>query len=243
MSFGPAGRHCGMTNSIQLQADVNPRTWLLTIHGKTVQSGVDATRQMHNEVAGGERNIAAARSLGDLSHVVYVPVGTTTTTSDLLFLDQWNSLAGLAAFFGNEHVQKGGAKVFASREPAVWDLADGFPRFHMPPPVGRNDRFIGMVRGPVKSRDVARAAFETVAQKTLNDARARGLLSREYYFRVPDPGQPASLEILGFDTWHCAKGMQEHYGTGVDLQYLKDVFTAKPETGIWERPAGTWSEW
>src|SRR5688572_8072035 len=154
-----------MPSPISLAVDVQQKIHLLSIRGKVARASIEELRHGHNTVAGSDASIAAARSLGDLSHAVFVPVGTTTTTEEILFLDQWNSLAGLAKFFANPQVQEGGKQVFASKEPVVWEPADGFLRFAMPAPAGRNDRFIGIARGLVRSKEATREAFERLASK------------------------------------------------------------------------------
>jgi hypothetical protein len=50
------------------------KIYLLTIRGTLAPTSLEAARQVHNQTAGAPDGVAAARSLGDLSHMVYVPV-------------------------------------------------------------------------------------------------------------------------------------------------------------------------
>src|ERR1700733_15025540 len=91
--------------ALTLNVEVGPRLHLLTIRGKLAPSTVEQARQTHNQTAGNPDGVAMARSLGELSHVVYVPAGGASgAATELLVLDQWNSLAGLNGFFANAQV-------------------------------------------------------------------------------------------------------------------------------------------
>ncbi len=48
--------------------------YLLSIRGILALKTLEAARAVHNETAGAPANVAAARALGDLSHMVYVPM-------------------------------------------------------------------------------------------------------------------------------------------------------------------------
>ncbi|MGD9738345.1 MAG: hypothetical protein AB7U48_02995 [Bauldia sp.] len=69
----------------------------------------------------------------------------------------------------------------------IWATTPGLPRFAMPGPLGRNDRFAGIIRGMVKSREDAERTLAMWMQQSINAARSRGLLGREFYFRLPAP--------------------------------------------------------
>ena len=83
-------------------ADAGATLFQLTVQGVPIPDSVEQARTLHNETAGADASVAAARSLGDLSHNVYTPVGTGGF--ELLFLDTWNSMEGLGQFFANPQV-------------------------------------------------------------------------------------------------------------------------------------------
>src|SRR5215813_8932131 len=97
------------------QASDTPETksalplFLLAIRGTLAPATVEAARSIHNETAGAPPSVAAARSLGDLSHMVYVPADHNGSgTGEFLILDIWNSAEGLNKFFSNPQVHEGG---------------------------------------------------------------------------------------------------------------------------------------
>jgi hypothetical protein len=222
-----------------LAIDPAPMQFLLTVQGVPTATDEEKTRAAHNMAAGSDQGVAAARSFGDLSHSVYVPA-TPDATPGLLFIDFWNSVDGLMKFFSDPQVQKGGEIVFQGREPVVWAPSPGLPRVNLPAPVGRNERYVGLVRGPVASRADAEQILGDATRKALNGNRAKGLLSREWFFRAD---QPNSLEAIGVDVWFDADGMQAVYADPAEMAPLQNLFTARPATSVWKKPAGQWVEW
>jgi len=220
------------------------QTYLLAIRGTLIPSEEEAARKIHNETAGNEAGVAAARSLGDLSHKVFVPakgIPGDRPANELLILDVWNNIEGLNTFFANPQVQHGGSLIFKSRDPVVFTPAPDLLAFNLPAPMPRQARYVGTVRGMVKSREQARATLNASTAKAINSARKRGLVSHNMYYRLGQPGQPDSLELFGVDVWFDLNGMGEHYAAEGDL--MKELFVSQPSTGIWEQPGGTWVEW
>ena len=79
--------------------------YLLTIRGTLAPPSLEAARQVHNQTAGAPDGVAAAKSLGDLSHMVYVPVNKEL--AELFIMDLWTSPSGLNQFFSDPQVQQG----------------------------------------------------------------------------------------------------------------------------------------
>ena len=77
-------------------------------------------------------------------------------------------------------------------------------------------------------------------RKALNGNRAKGLMSREWFFRAD---RPDALEAIGVDVWFDADGMQAVYADPEEMAPLANLFTARPTTSVWARPAGQWVEW
>src|SRR5258707_15647008 len=81
--------------------------YLLSIRGTLAPPTLEAARAIHNQTAGAPESVAAARSLGDLSHMVYVPADQQDgNAGEFLILDIWHSMDGLNAFFANPQVQE-----------------------------------------------------------------------------------------------------------------------------------------
>src|SRR5215469_2511024 len=101
---------------------------LLTVRGKFAAKTLDAARVLHNDTAGSAPGIAAARSLGDLSHNVYAPAkngASAAAEGEILFLDHWAAAHGIMQFFSNPTVQEQAGKLFSQRDVAVWMPATG----------------------------------------------------------------------------------------------------------------------
>jgi len=218
----------------------NMAFYLLTIQGVLTPPTLEEARTIHNETAGAPASVAAAKSLGDLSHMVHVPMGPAS--SEFLILDVWNNMDGLNQFFANPQVQHQAGRIFSQRDPVVWTAADGFYAYHLPAPSGKNKRIVAVVRGKVRSQEDARTRHNTLAGNLINKARAAGNLSHEADFRLPAPGTPESLEFFAIDTWMDESGMNSHYSSP-DLGGLYEMFVEPPATSVWIHPSGDWVEW
>ncbi len=218
--------------------------FLLSIRGTLAPRTLEAARSVHNQTAGMPANVAAAKSLGDLSHMVYVPMSHPGPESgEFLILDVWNSIEGLNQFFANEHVQQQAAEIFSQRDPVVWAPTEDFYGYHFPAPYGKNERHIAVVRGTVRSRAAAREVHNAIVGKSVNQARAAGDMAHEAYFRISPPGAPESLEFLAVDTWHDGAGMAAFYSNPAFTSGLMELFAAPPDSSVWTHPAGEWVEW
>jgi len=216
----------------------------LSIHGKLAPKTLEAARTLHNQTAGDPQNVAAARALGDLSHMVYVPADHAgPEAGEFLILDLWNSMDGLNQFFANPQVQHQGGLIFAERDPVVWTPAEGFTSYNLPTPAGQNDRYVGVVRGLVRSRAEARTLHNTLVSKAINKARARSNFSHQAYFRLTPPGVPESLEFFAVDVWWNLEGMGKHYEDPEFMSAFMEMFAAPPIATVWVHPGGEWVEW
>ncbi len=238
----------GVRSSIYAQATVDPTKplpfYLLTIRGTLSPKTLAEASATHNKTAGDPNSVAAARSLGDLSHMVYLSTDKPATgAGEVLFIDQWNSIDGLNKFFANPDVQKGAGLIFSKRDPVVWVPAEGFYMYHLPAPFGKNDRIVAMVRGTVHSRAEAMALNNQLVAGGINSARLAGDLSHDVYFQLVAPGDPESLEFLAVDIWMNADGMAKYYGNPDFQAGIQKLFTAPPTVSSWTQTTGDWVEW
>lgn len=218
--------------------------YLLAIRGTLAPPTLAEAGALHNATAGAPANIAAAQSLGDLSHMVYVPPAPPVAgAGEFLILDIWNSLDGLNQFFANPHVQEQAGQIFSDRDPVVWMPAPGFASYHLPAPHGKNERIVAVVRGMVKSQAEARELHNALVGGQVNRARRAGALSHDAYFRLAPPDAPEALEFFAVDVWMDATGMQQYYEQPGFMEGVQDLFVAPPATSIWVHPAGNWVEW
>jgi hypothetical protein len=219
---------------------------LLTVRGKMLPSSLEEMRVLHNRTAGSAPGIAAARSLGDLSHLVYAPFASPLSHAqpgELLFLDVWQSPKGIMDFFSNEQVIQSGTKLFSARDATIWMRAEGSFSYTLPAARGKNDRIVGMLRGPIASPEKAIDIFRTVDVDAQRDARRRGLLSHEVFIKLSAPGDTSPPELLGIDVWSDRAGLAEHYGDATHMKALGSAFAGAPAPSAWEPAAGEWSEW
>ena len=218
--------------------------YLLAIRGTLAPATLEAARNIHNETAGAPPSVAAARSLGDLSHMVYVPANQPGADArEFLILDVWNSRDGLNQFFANPQVQEQAGRIFSTRDPVVWAPADGFLSYHLPTPYGKNERIVAVVRAPIRSRDAAQAIHNPLVTSQLNKARMAGAVSHQAYFRLAPPDAPEALEFFAVDAWMSAAGMSEFYEDPGFVHGFQDLFASPPSTSVWTHPAGDWVEW
>ncbi len=219
-------------------------TYLLSIRGTLAPKTLENARTIHNETAGAPPNVAAARSLGDLSHMVYVPANHNgTDSSEFLILDVWNNIDGLNQFFANKQVQEQAGQIFSQRDPVVWTPAEGFYNYHIPVPYGKNERIVAVVRGKVSSIDEARTVHNEIVGNNVNAARMAGDVSHEAYVRLAAPGSPEALEFFAVDVWMDASGMNKYYDNPEFMSSFQKLFAAQPTTSTWVHPTGDWVEW
>jgi len=218
--------------------------YLLAIYGKLAPKTIEAARVVHNRTAGEVQNVTAARSLGDLSHMVYVPAGQPgPATGEFLILDQWNNLDGINQFFANHTVQEQAGEIFTERDPVVWKPADSLISYHFPAPAGKPDRLVGVVRGVVHSQAEALKTHNALVSASIGKARAAGNMSHEPYFRMAAPGSPQALEFFAVDVWFDAAGMAKHYADPEVMAGFMQMFSAPPMATVWKTPPGDWVEW
>ncbi|NWJ48934.1 MAG: hypothetical protein HXX08_23990 [Chloroflexi bacterium] len=211
--------------------------FLLTINGTQGQASLEQTRAIHNATAGAPANIATAQSLGDLSHSVFVPV--QDEKGEFFIMDVWNDMEGLNQFFSNPHVQEQAGQIFATRDPVVWTPANDIFHYSLLAPAGKNERFLGVVRGTVSSKEQARKTMDAATSNGLSKARKLGAISHQNFFRMGGE----SLEFLGVEVWYSLEGAFAYYGDPAFGEQFHGMYTAEPASWILQRPEGTWSEW
>jgi hypothetical protein len=222
--------------------------YLLTIRGTLSPATLEEARKVHNMTAGDPDGVAAAKSLGDVSHMVYVPIphdghAKSNGAGEFLIMDLWCSIDGLNTFFADQHVQEGGAMIFRDRDPVVWVPAEGFTSFHIPTPFGNNDRIIAVVRGTVNSEEEAKELHNTAMTRSISKARKLGILSHEAYFRLAAPDSPQALEYFGVDVWMNREGVGGYYGDEEFLESFNHFFSVEATESVWVHPKGDWVEW
>ena len=177
--------------------------------GRSPRRRWPTSRELHNATAGAPQGIAAARSLGDLSHNVYSAVNDGSDT--ILFIDHWNSLTGLGEFFGDPQVQAGAGQLFAERDAVVWGPTSGFGNHHLALPSGRLGHRCRRVRVAVSSLDAAAAAFHRLRGGHDQHRAAPWAAVAQHVGADRHPGEAVAPEILGVDLWTDVEQMNAFY--------------------------------
>ncbi len=221
-------------------SDASAATFLLTVRGTFAASSVEEARGIHNMTAGNPAGVEAARSLGDLSHNVYIGMGDDHER-ELLFLDYWNSLTGLGQFFSDPQVKQGAGMLFSTMDNPVWAAATDFGSFHLAIPAGKTPAGVGVLRAKVTSVDKAAAAFRDYASATINPARRNGIVSHSLWVKAVEQGD--TPEIIGLDMWLDADAMAAYYSLSLGFEILGPVFAGPPDETTWRAAPGEWVEW
>lgn len=220
--------------------------YLLCIRGTLNTQDGEVARHTHNQTAGSDAGVAAARALGDLSHKVYVPCTEAgdyagAKSGEFLILDVWKDPDGIQKFFSDKQVEAGGKMLFKEKDPVVAMPATGAFTFALQPPMSRTDRYLGLIRGTVKSVNDAIAAISAGAKESLSKTRQRGQLGHELYVALGPPSKDGSAEIVGVDLWADLQGMLQTYAEHTPS--LLPLFKERPAMSVWKQPAGAFIEW
>jgi hypothetical protein len=221
-------------------SDAGAELYLLTVLGTPNSGSPAGSKELHNATAGNPGGVAAAKSLGDLSHNVFLPA--SHDDDRLLFLDTWNSPTGLGQFFSDAQVLEGGAALFAGREAVLWMPAAGFGSYALPVPSGRSVGAVGMMRAPVASFEAAAPAFAADSADKINASRQSGQVAHQLWVPVPMPGTTPATEVLGIDYWLDEGSMNEWYASA-GYEHLAPAFTGAPVTSTWTSAGPDWIEW
>jgi hypothetical protein len=223
-------------------ADAGAETYLLTVRGKFAADSLATALQVHNATAGAPQSVAGARSLGDLSHNVFVPYGEHAPR-ELLFIDFWNSLTGLGQFFANPQVQASAAELFTERDGAAWSQAPGYGHFHLMVPAGKGVAGLGLMRVRVTSVQDASLAFRAYTAATLSKSRLYGIVAGTTWIKVPNPGEQPEPELISIDLWTEPDQMAAYYKLELGFDTIGPVFAGPPQTSAWQAAPGEWAEW
>jgi len=232
--------HRGPTRKKDFMEPETSSKFLFTNFGTVRPSSAEETRLTHNATIGDPASVAAVQALGDLSHLVHVPLGEWT--GELVLIDQWTSAEGIQQFLANPKIREHGQQLFSISRPGVWRLGEGFVQYTINTPARQTNRFLALLHGPVTSLDAAQRAYNQVFRQRIGEARKLGLVTHELFIRI-GPGTPDSVEILGIDSWFKLDGPRQLYADPQFQAAFTGVFTRPPQTWVLHRPEGDWIEW
>ena len=227
--------------AVSYPADAGATTYLLTVRGKVAAPSVADVRELHNATAGAPQGVAAARSLGDLSHNVYSAVNDGSDT--ILFIDHWNSLSGLGRVL-RRPAGPGGRRAAVRR--ARRGRVGPDERVRQPSsraavgPVGRRRR------RPARRGQLARCGRGRVHRLRRGDDQHRAALrARVAQHVVADrrpggdrgAGDPRRRPVDRRRADECVLELRLGY------EHLGPVFAGEPQTSVWQSAKGEWIEW
>ena len=129
----------------------------------------------------------------------------------------------------------------AQRDPVVAMPGEGAFTFSLQAPMNKPERYVGLMRGVVKNAKAALEALNAGMKESLSQARQRGQLSHELFFKLEKPNPDGSAELIGVDVWADLKGMLATYAEHTGP--MMPLFKSPPLLSVWQQPRGEWVEW
>ena len=208
------------------------------VHGPLAQKTLDEARVYHDKLAGGSQ--AAAHDAGDLGHHVMLGTGEPAGGKDeFLALDEWRSLEGPGAVYGDPQFQKSFAQLFA--KPVMPELYQRRPDWHtwgdLKAP-GAGPYWVMIVKGHLAKATEAenRAAHDAVAGGFEKAARAAGDIAHVPHLAIDDPRVFFNVDV---STSH--EGMLAVLSNPDFQKAFGALFDAPPEVHIYR--SSDWKQW
>jgi hypothetical protein len=218
--------------------------YLVTMEGTLATATVEEARIQHNRTIGESTNVARLKNLGEISHMVYLPVTSASgNAGHLLFMDIWTNAGGFDWQLFDPQFVSVLTQIFATRDFITWERAVGFDGYSIPAPQGMNHRVIALTRGTVVSRTEAMEKHNLAVAVGFVPARAAGVLSHEAYFRLPDTDESETTDFLAVDVWMNVEGPLGYYADARFQVATQVPFTEGPTLTMWTYPADEWVEW
>ena len=223
--------------------DAGATTYLLTVRGTANAPTLDEARATHNATAGAPQSAAGARSLGDLCHNVFAPINKELdgTAAVHRSLEQPVRARGTSSRTRMSRKPRDSCSPVAtgsSGRVSTVSAASPFRCRRVAQPVPSDSSRSRSRRSTTRPRRSPR----TRGRRSTPLART-GMVSHTTWLRLPNPGEPATNEIIGVDTWMDADRMNEYYDLSLGFDHFGPVFAGAPETSVWRTAPGEWVEW
>jgi hypothetical protein len=209
------------------------------VHGALAKDDLAAAQADHDRLAGGSE--AAAHAAGDRGHHVMLGTGEPIGMRDeFLALDEWLSLDGPRAVYGDPKFQAGFGALFA--KPVAPELFQRRPDWHtwgdLQPPPGGGEYWVMIVKGHLAKATEAenRAAHDAVAGGFEAAARKAGDVAHVPHLSIDDPRVFFNVDV---STSH--EGMLAVLQNPEFQKSFGALFDAPPEVHIYRATA--WKQW
>lgn len=232
---------CGASTATpEPDAPTGPAAFTAYVHGKLADTDLTKARAMHDQLV--DSTAASTRAAGDLAHHVLLGTGEPVplNADEFLGLDEWLTLEGAYAVYGDPKVQAGFGALFA--QPVAPELYRRRPDWHTwgdlsPPPNGQPYWFM-IVKGHLAKATEAenRAAHDAVASAFQAQATQAGDIAHVPHLSIDDPRVFFNIDV---STSH--EGM---LAVLTDPQFqaaFGALFDAPPEVHIYR--STDWKQW
>ncbi len=209
------------------------------VHGPLAQADLAAARDAHDQIAGGAAD--KAKEAGDRGHHVMLGTGEPGGGKDeFLALDEWLTLDGPRAVYGDPGFQAGFSKLFAA--PVMPELYQRRSDWHtwgdLHGPPGGGPYWVMIVKGHLAKATEAenRAAHDAVARGFQEAAMKAGDFAHVPHLSVDDP-----RVFFNVDASTNHDGMLAVLRDPKFQQAFGALFDAPPEVHIYR--ATDWKQW
>lgn len=212
-------------------ADLTQKTVYTIFVRGTLKNDVATSKMLHDQVVNGAK--AQAMGLGDLYHQTFLNVvppgdgGNPPAPTELLWIDQWNDLAGLQTFSTDPNVMAALGMIFAA-PPAITVDAEpaGWTEWGALNPLPQLDPlFLFSIRGPLAgpTTDDSRTYHNMLAGGSEAQAMAAGDQAHRVWL---DPMDATRFQAI--DLWSNLAGAQAVYGDPNFQMAFGKLFSAPP---------------
>ncbi len=224
--------------------DLAPATVFTVFIRGTLKNDLATSKGIHDAIAGAGK--AKAILLGDRGHYVFLDVapppdgGPPPAPTQLLAIDLWGSLDGLAQFESDPNVQQGFAMLFAAPpEVTVTAHPDGWTEWGTLDPLGQGmPLYLFSVRGALAAATVeqSRTYHDQLAGGTMAMAMQAGDVAHQVRLANPDMKQ-----FQAVDLWKSLAGAQAVYGDPKFQAAFGQLFSGPPTVEPYS--ATDWAQW
>lgn len=208
------------------------------VHGRLAETDMAKAQAAHDQVAGGGEE--AARAAGDLAHRVYLGTGAPVPAveDEFLAIDEWQTLEGANAVYGDPNFQAGFSSLFAA--PVAPELYRRRPDWHtwgdLKPPSGTY--WVMTVKGHLAkaTEDENRAAHDAVASGFQAVAEQAGDVAHVPHVGIDDPRVFFNVDVSTSYEGLLAVLQNPDFGTAFGA-----LFDAPPEVHLYR--STNWKQW
>lgn len=241
MMFTIFAAACGSsTPKATPDAQSSPPAFTAYVHGPLAETDLAKAQAAHDSLV--SASAAQAQAAGDKAHRVLLGTGEPAPQrkNEFLAVDEWLTLEGARAVYGDPNFQAGFGALFA--QPVAPELFRRRPDWHtwgnLEPPPGGGPYWFMVVKGHLAkaTEEENRAAHDAVASGFQAAAEKAGDIAHVPHVSIDDPRVFFNVDV---STNH--DGMLAVLSDPQFQQAFGALFDAPPEVHIYQ--ATTWRQW